>query len=319
MYKHDELRKTFGILKSEDHAGVRGVIRIKAARPGPTLGITVCTHGNEPSGLAAARYLLEELDVRRKLQRGTLYLVVNNLRAAEKYLKARTDDARKRARYIDVNMNRLPERTPALAGDSRYEVRRARELLPIWRQFDIGLDIHSMSQRAEPMIITRGTSFHRALFRGFPIEAVLSNIDRVQIGAPAFAFYGRKGRNIPVFEIESGSHRSPDSFRRAAHCAHALLRNLRMLPGRPEPVVSKYRKYAIADSVVFPNRTFRLVKKGIRNFTVILRGTELARGMLKGKATIIRARFDGHVFFCDAKARPANIKEEVMFLSIAVQ
>ena len=59
--------------------GVSGVMRIDGPKPGPVLGITACTHGNEPSGLAIFHHLLNDLRIKEALKCGTLYLVVNNI------------------------------------------------------------------------------------------------------------------------------------------------------------------------------------------------------------------------------------------------
>jgi len=211
--------------------GVPGVMKIDGPRPGPVLGITACTHGNEPSGLAIFHYLLNDLNIKETLQCGTLYLVVNNVRAAEKFFAATTEKEMKDARYADVNMNRLP-RDVMSSTDKKYELVLARELYPIWQRFTHGLDIHSTLTDTMPMIISRGNNFERIakLVRGFPIEILISNIDRMQIGVPPFSFYGVSS-DVPVFAIEAGQHTKSETLERARDCAVALLQNLEMHDG----------------------------------------------------------------------------------------
>ena len=72
--------------------GVSGVMRIDGPKPGPGLGITACTHGNEPSGLAIFHHLLNDLNIKETLECGTLYLVVNNIEAAEAFFADTTED-----------------------------------------------------------------------------------------------------------------------------------------------------------------------------------------------------------------------------------
>ena len=267
-------------LRSAENEGIAGVVRIDAPQAGPTLGITLCTHGNEPSGLAVAHYLLDEIAGPQRLQSGTLYVVLNNIRASDSYFSATSIEEKRRARFVDLNMNRLPEDLHKLDKDNRYEILRARQLYPIWQRFDVGFDVHSTTQDIEPMIISGGRDFHADLWRGFPIEVVLSNIDVVQIGLPAFGFYGKKEASVPVFEIEAGSHENPASFDRAIICARALLENLGMVPRggpRNESTRVSRREYYIDGSIIFPNTSYQL-DRVFKDFEYVRQGTVLARG-----------------------------------------
>src|SRR6202158_1107507 len=130
-----EIRKTFDRLKSSTTDGIPGVIRIESGKPGPVLGITAGTHGNEPAGISVFHHLLNELDIEKTLIAGTLYLVVNNIRAAEAFFNAQTEEEFRKARYHDVNMNRLPKNVLDIKDDSRYEIQRAQEVYPVWQRF----------------------------------------------------------------------------------------------------------------------------------------------------------------------------------------
>ena len=85
--------------------GVSGVMRIDGPKPGPVLGITACTHGNEPSGLAIFHHLLNDLRIKEALKCGTLYLVVNNITQ----LGILCGHNRRWYRSRKMNMNRLPK------------------------------------------------------------------------------------------------------------------------------------------------------------------------------------------------------------------
>lgn len=294
--------------------GVPGVMRIEAETPGPVLGITACTHGNEPPGLAIFARLLNELGIATALKCGTLYLVLNNIAAAEDFFAATTSEKISRARYRDVNMNRLPRNVLDLATDDRYEVRRSRELYPIWKRFTVGLDIHSTIVPTDPMLISRGGRFEliERLIRGFSIDVLISNIDQIQLGIPAFALYGNARHDVPVFAIEAGQHTETGTFKRAAQCSVALLQNLGMLSGIPEATVTDYREYLVDGSVIFPDHSFDFVAD-FQTYDAISENELLARNP---DGAEIRAPFGGHLLFpTKERGKSKDVSEEVAFLS----
>ncbi|OGG81032.1 hypothetical protein A3H77_00355 [Candidatus Kaiserbacteria bacterium RIFCSPLOWO2_02_FULL_56_11] len=291
-------------------------MRVDSRRPGSVLGISACTHGNEPSGLAVFEFLLKEKHIEKELLCGSLYLVVNNIRATEKFFSAVNEEEIRKSRYCDVNMNRLPKDTLELENDARYEVVRARKVYPIWERFTVGLDVHSTLDPSEPMIISRGGGFHPELVRGFPIQTLISNIDKIQLGAPAFAFYGGLESNTQVFAIEAGQHTDPESFGRAVACATALLQNLGMLSGTSAERRVDYREYHINDSIIFPNSSFDFVKS-FKSYDEIRKGELLARN---ANGEEIHAPFDGHLIMpTSRRGDKKDISEEVAFLSRPVK
>jgi len=280
---------------------IPGVKLIDSGKPGPCLGITACTHGDEPAGLAALDYVRG-----LELKRGRIYLVVVNLKGAEAYKKAQTDEERRASRFIDINFNRLPENALAL-NDERYEIQRLKALMPVFEQFDYALDIHSTQQESKAMIV-RGREFDPALVRGFPIQTMISCIDEKQIGLPGFAFHGGE-RKIPSFEIECGSHEDPASESLAIECSKQLLINLGMIEGDYGESIDM-DDYEIGDTVIFPNKSYRL-EKVFTNFERIQKGQKLA----DGDQGPIFAPFDGHAIFGPNGLTPTKWDEEVLFLS----
>ncbi|MDO8579417.1 MAG: hypothetical protein Q7R72_00925, partial [bacterium] len=238
----DELAEEFLFIKNSSFFEVPGVILFDSGIPGPCLGVTIQTHGNEPSGLVALRYFRKE-NLVRNLLKGSVMFVLNNIEATGKYFETfKIDDVDERnkaklaTRWIfgkkGVNMNRLPADTLSLSGDSRSEILRAQKLAPVWKRFDVGLDIHTMKNTTDPMIISLG-NVKDSLYRGFPFKNIIRNIEKVQKGKPASAFYGEPGVT-PVFGIEAGLHEEAFSFKLAAVCVLTLLENIGMFPSRPE-------------------------------------------------------------------------------------
>lgn len=312
VFPLERLSREFEFIKQVSYRGIQGVYRIDSNNPGPILGITLHTHGNEPSGLAVSSYLRSNFNLQEKLSAGSVIFVLNNLLATQKYFEACTasDEQGKRdARWIDQNMNRLPPDTMHRVGDNQYEIRRAQKLLPIWSLFDVGLDIHSMTQRADPMIISIGT-LHKKLITGFPIEIIVSNIGNVQIGKPVVSFYGSPDHQTAVLGIETGFHEDELSFERGIKCAQSIMQNLGMLVGEAVPVSANYVEYCVVDSIWFPDSSYELVRI-FKTYESIAKGEVLARGGGKD----ICASIDGHVLFAPDKMKPDSIKEEVMFIS----
>lgn len=314
----ESLFSIFNRFKEAQYRGVSGVMCIESGKPGPVLGITACTHGNEPVGLAVFEYLLNELHIEQTLISGTLYLVINNYKATEKFFRSSSEDQIRKSRYCDINMNRLPRNALVLTDDKCHEIQRVQELYPIWQCFTYGLDIHSTTALMDPMIISRGGVFHSKLMRGFPIEVLVSNIDRKQIGIPAFAFYGGLDKDIPVFAIEAGQNAEPATFERAIRCTKALLQNLKMLHGVPDTGINikEYREYHIDGALLFPDVSFDLIKS-YRSYDSIRKGEVLARNAEREE---IRAPFDGHLIMpTSRRGSEKDISEEVAFISRPVK
>ncbi len=132
------LKTIFETLKNSEIDGIPGVVCIDSGKNGPTVGVTICTHGNEPVGLAVAEYLLTDSFF---LQSGRLYIICNNIQATECFLNAGCDDVRESSRYLEANMNRLPDDLIDKNTDTYvlpYEWRRSQELYPLWQSLSGG-------------------------------------------------------------------------------------------------------------------------------------------------------------------------------------
>ena len=284
-------------MKRSRYAGVAGVLRVDSGVSGPVFGITVCTHGNELCGLEAVLRILRILRKKKILLRGSIIMAVNNLGAADMA-----------ARYIDVNMNRLPKNLSRLTKDRRYEIQRARELVPVWKQFDYAIDIHSMTQNSQPiLIVTKNLS--QKMIRGFPMKAIIRNIENVQIGKPAFAFYGRNSR-VEVVEIEAGQHDDPKSVNIATQSILAMLKNLKMIPDDTSRKTNSEKKEYVVVSSVMVEKSM-VMSRRFRNFERVRKGEILARTPEKE----IRSPLAGHILMVPRGRKVIKTDEEAFFLS----
>jgi hypothetical protein len=245
---------------------------------------------------------------------------LNNIKAAESYFGALCiDDAdeqaliRQAARYHDVNMNRLPVDTLELVDDSRYEIVRAQKLRPIWERFDFGLDIHTTKAVIKPMIIALG-DVSAEMYRGFPVDIILRNIENIQIGRPASYFYGKPG-GTPILGVEAGLHEDPASFEMAASLVLNLLQNLEMLKDERKTTPRSYEEYFVNNSVFFPDESYELVRE-FNSFEQLKAGQIIASG--DGQPIQVPATCSV-VFPPPGVKRTAPLSDEVLFLSEPVK
>ena len=307
------LKAIFEMFENSAVEGVSGVRCIASDVPGPVLGITACTHGNEPTGLAIFAHLLSAIGIEQTLERGTLFLVLNNVEASRRYLGASSREEIRKSRYCDVNMNRLSRDVLERKDDSRYEVRRVQELYPIWKQFEYGLDVHSTLEASDPMLISKQGNLRSHLVRGFPIPTLITDIDTHQLGLPAFALYGGAHSSSSVFGIEAGQHEEVATFERASLCATALLKNLGMLPGEPVVSVASYDEYQIAGSIMFPDMSYDFVRL-FNHKEFVPEGDVLAESAQRRPPILMP--FDGHLIMPSSRrGESKDISEEMSFLS----
>ncbi|MBI5913174.1 succinylglutamate desuccinylase/aspartoacylase family protein [Candidatus Azambacteria bacterium] len=300
------LKKHLNFIKNSSYQGVGGIWKIGASKSGPVLGITIHTHGNEPSGLAVLEYFREKFPLEQRLKNGVVIFSLNNIRATERFLAAKNTEEKMSSRFVDINMNRLPDNVMRCnKNDSRYEIRRVQELKNIWEQFDVGFDIHSTTQENDGMIMNIG-AVHPQLIRGFPITDIITNIENVQIAKPAVFFYGNG--SIPVMGIEAGSHESPQAFTRAIACTEVLLKNLGMIEGGTTTNDQKYREYFVDSSLIFPDASYSLVKQ-FKPYEEVIAGQKIATN---GKHNLF-APLTGHVILAPSGMTVKNLDEEVMF------
>lgn len=315
MTRLTELMKAFEALRASKYNGVEGVEVLDSGVSGPTLGITVNTHGNEPGGLAAYWFLTRICALYSRLLLGKVVFVLNNVRATEQYFSAveRGDraSADKARSSSEINFNRLPADVMKVSGNSNYELSRAQQLYGIWQSFDVGFDIHSTMQACEPMILLCDGGQHTDLLKGFQIEVVIRNIQNVQVGRPAASFYGSSASRC--IAIEAGSHEDPQTFLCASECCLILMQNLGMLSGQAKSSGTKFREYNIRTSVLTTAST--QLSQVFPPFASIKAGDVLAtcdEGSVSADA-------EGHVLFCGKSTRPTRIGEEAFFVSDPVR
>jgi len=143
--------------------GIDYVTRFESGVAGPDVVINALCHGNEICGAIAVERLIR---LGLKPRRGRLTLVLANVAACLRF-----DPQRPLAsRYVEQDFNRLWSEAVLDGCGTSVELRRARELRPIYRQADVLLDLHSMTNPCEALALCGDTGRARALALalGFP-------------------------------------------------------------------------------------------------------------------------------------------------------
>lgn len=172
-----------------------------APSPGPHVLVQALTHGNEVCGAIALDRLLR--DGLRPL-RGTLSLVFANVEAYQRFDAARPFASR----CVDEDFNRLW--TPAVLDGARdsAELRRARELRPLYDRADFLLDLHSMSEPCLPLAMAgqrrKGVALARAL--GMPEHIVVDAGHEAGRRLRDYAFFDDESDPRTALLIECGQH-----------------------------------------------------------------------------------------------------------------
>src|SRR5437016_773887 len=100
--KHVELKGTFERMMGSQVNGVDGVIRLVSGTPKTRVAISSQTHPDEPEGLAAQQFLLDNHGLLKNVE---ILLVVHNVLGTVKYFEG---DPKARGAG-GLNWNRLPK------------------------------------------------------------------------------------------------------------------------------------------------------------------------------------------------------------------
>jgi predicted deacylase len=138
--------------------GIDFVHEFDSGAPGPHVMVNALTHGNEICGAIALDRLLR-LGIRPA--RGKLTLAFVNVAAYGRF------DANSpfSSRFVDEDFNRVWEEKRLDGPEDTVELKRARQLRPLFDQVDFLLDIHSMQTQSPALMICHGLPKERALAR----------------------------------------------------------------------------------------------------------------------------------------------------------
>jgi predicted deacylase len=134
----------------QGNTGVSGVWRFDSDTTGPATLVTALIHGNEICGPWAIKDLIESLQAKKfRLARGSLTLALCNLEAFDRF----DPNNLHASRFIEEDMNRVWS-SDKLQSNATLERRRANALLPFVAKTDYLLDLHSMHDPGEPLLLS---------------------------------------------------------------------------------------------------------------------------------------------------------------------
>lgn len=239
--------------------GISWVHGFDGAAPGPHVMVNSLTHGNEVSGAIVVADLLRH---GLRPRRGRLTLAFANVAAYRRFDRAAPDAAR----FVDQDFNRVwSAATLDDAARDSAELRRARALRPLVDTVDLLLDLHSMHDGSEPLLLSGplDKGIRLALEVGAPATVV------VDAGHPE----GRRLRDYAGFAdpasprnallLESGQHWEARAVEVARDCTARFLRAAGVVeagdlpPGWQRPAAAPQDVIRVTQAVVATSMDFR--------------------------------------------------------------
>ena len=226
------------------NAGVPWAWTFASALPGPHVLIQALTHGNEVCGAIAVDRLLR--GVVRPV-RGKLSLVFANVVAYQRFDAANPFVSR----CVDEDFNRLWTAAVLDGPRDSLELRRARELRPLYDSVDYLLDLHSMSEPCPPLAMAgtrrKGLDLARAI--ALPSQVIVDGGHVAGRRLRDYAFFDDADDPRNALLVECGQHwekAAPEvawqaSLRFLRHFglleAAIAKRELSPLPSEPQQVI----------------------------------------------------------------------------------
>jgi predicted deacylase len=191
---------------------------------GPHVLLQALTHGNEVCGAIALDWMLRE---QVRPARGMLSLVFANVTAYERFDPADPFASR----CIDEDFNRLWTAAVLDGPRDSAELRRARELRPLYDRVDYLLDLHSMSEPCPPLAMAgrqrKGLALARAI--GIPQHIVIDGGHTAGRRLRDYGFFDDPANPRAALLVECGQHWEADSPLIAKQAVLRWLRHLGMV------------------------------------------------------------------------------------------
>jgi len=250
------------------NTGTPGVWHFDSGVPGRNLTISALVHGNELCGAWALKDLLA---TGLRPRRGSLTLVFGNLEAFDRFEPARHDASR----FVDEDMNRVWS-AARLADPITRERRRACELTPWIARADWLLDLHSMHEPGEPLLLTGTLPRNIELARGLgaPRHVVVDAGHKDGVRMRDYAQFGDPQGEARALLIECGFHGDPAARTVARDmCARmltaaGLLDEADLPAGWRQPAPEAQRVLEVTTPVVAPSMDVRFAQdwQGLETF-----------------------------------------------------
>lgn len=211
----------------DGNTGVPGFTTLESGRPGPHLGLTAITHGNEIGGAIVLDRLLRSgvAPTHGKITVGFI-----NLAAFDRF-DPRHPTA---SRFVDEDMNRLWAEEVLECGRRSCELTRAREIRPLIETMDVLLDLHSMLWPSDPLLLSGSSPKGRRLALGIGTPGLVV-ADSGHASGRRLIDYGRfvdPDSTAAAALVEAGQHWDASTVERTASSVAGVLHHVGLaLPG----------------------------------------------------------------------------------------
>ncbi|MBU0726303.1 MAG: succinylglutamate desuccinylase/aspartoacylase family protein [Alphaproteobacteria bacterium] len=201
------------------NTGIEFVTSFDSGKPGPHVMINAITHGNEICG-AIALDTLFKLGLRPS--RGILTFGFINHMAYARFDAANPDASR----FVDEDFNRVWVENRLDSDEDTVELRRARELRPLFDTVDLMLDIHSLGTYSKPLMICHGLKKERdfAAKVNFPAHIMCGSGHIVGKRIIEYTPFNDAANDKVALLVECGQHWAASSGRVALDTALHFLR-----------------------------------------------------------------------------------------------
>lgn len=239
--------------------GIPYVHTFDSGSPGAHVMVNAITHGNEVCG---ATIVKELLDQKVRPQRGRLTLAFANVDAFHNFNFESPDDSR----FVDQDLNRVW--TAELLDDASQnssELRRARALRPVIDSVDLLLDLHSMHERSDPLVVAGPLDKGVALGRKVGVPSTIIR-DEGHSDGRRLRDYGQFGdanseRNAML--VECGQHWEDSAIVVAKDCtarflvSSGVMDEQRVPAGWIQPGSQTSRVVSVTHAIVAKSMDFR--------------------------------------------------------------
>jgi len=183
------------------NTGIDYVHSFDSGIAGPHVLICALTHGNEVCGAIALDELLAQ-EVRPV--HGKLTVCFANVTAYQRFDPANPDTAR----FVDEDFNRVWSAEKLDGNLATNELRRARELRPLIDSADYLLDLHSMHESCDPLLLSgpqgKGIAFAKQL--GYPAHIIVDAGHAQGKRLRDYAGFGEAASPKNALLVECGQH-----------------------------------------------------------------------------------------------------------------
>lgn len=287
------------------NTGIDHVTTLDSGRPGPHAVLCALVHGNEIGGAVALDTLFR---IGLKPTRGRLTLVFANTAAYRTF-----DPERPYAsRFVDEDLNRVWSPDVLDGPRDSVELRRARQLRPVFDSADVILDLHSMTADTAPLILCGRTERGRSLARrlGYPAWIVADEghaagrrlIDYAGFAEPD----GKPGGERTAILVECGQHwRVETAMVALESCLRFLLTQEMIAPAEAERFLRRHdepqRVVEVTDAITAATEFFTFNAPYVGMEIIPRTGTPLGRD----GARVVATPYDDCVLIMPAR-RPKS-------------